>query len=422
MVTYSIIIPTYNVEKYLEECLESVLSQTCANWEAICINDGSTDASLKLLKKYAEFDDRIHVISQKNQGLAETRNVGIRAAKGEWLLFIDSDDYIRNDTLEIISRVVEDTNLDAISFETDIFYEGDSREKDNKDSWYYKNHIYPEVTSGEELFEEMMRNNEYCDSACLLAVRRKWLLDNNIMFYKGVLYEDSIFSMSVFLNAIRMKHISEKLYTYRVREASIMTSGYTNENIRSRIIVFKELMGLIHKKTYSESVKKQFYRYAYLVAEHIKRMDKMCNSSNELMLDADEDFVAKVLRVTDYKSDINAHVILSGIESIVRNCNRVAIYGAGKVGSLMLNFLSSCNLKDRIECFLVSKTYGSNNNIQGIQVVSLDEYENIDTTVFLCVMDYAARREIMINLQKKGMINVELCDENMFLALEKFSL
>jgi FlaA1/EpsC-like NDP-sugar epimerase len=151
-------------------------------------------------------------------------------------------------------------------------------------------------------------------------------------------------------------------------------------------------------------------------------MDKMCNSSNELMLDADEDFVAKVLRVTDYKSDINAHVILSGIESIVRNCNRVAIYGAGKVGSLMLNFLSSCNLKDRIECFLVSKTYGSNNNIQGIQVVSLDEYENIDTTVFLCVMDYAARREIMINLQKKGMINVELCDENMFLALEKFSL
>ncbi len=418
---FSIIIPTYNVEKYICKCLDSISEQIYDDWEAICINDGSTDGSLEFLEEYAKGDGRFQIISQGNQGLAETRNVGIRAAKGEWILFVDSDDFIRNDTLEVIKGVAEKDNLDAISFETDLLYEGESRERDNKDSWYYKHHIYSNVTSGENLFEEMMRNDEYCDSACLLALRREWLLDNNLFFYKGILYEDSIFSMRVFLCALRMRHLSEKLYTYRVREASIMTRGFTNENIKSRIIVFKELMSLINKKTYKESVKRQFYRYAYLVAEHIKRMDKMCNGSDELVLNADEDFIARVLKVTNYKSEVNTHVILSGIESIVNNCSRVALYGAGKAGNLMLYFLSSCNLKKKIDCFLVSKLYELNQNIQGIPVYSLDEYEYIDATVIVCVMDFVARKEIMMNLNKKGISNVELCDENMFLALEKFS-
>ena len=421
MPEFSVIVPVYNVEKYLKKCLNSIMEQNFEHWEAICINDGSTDGSLELLEKYANSDNRFRVISQENQGLAETRNVGIRAAKGVWILFIDSDDFIRNDTLEVLKRVADEDDLDAISFETDLLYEGDSRERDNKDSWYYKHHIYPNVTSGENLFEEMMRNDEYCDSACLLAVRREWVLDNNLFFYKGILYEDSVFSMEVFLSALRMRHISEKLYTYRVREASIMTSGFTNENVRSRIIVFKELMSLINKKEHKESVKRQFYRYAYLVAEHIKRMDKMCNGSDELVLNADEDFIARIFKVTNYKSEVNTHVILSGIESIVKHCNRVTLYGAGKAGNLMLYFLSSCKLKEKIDCFLVSKLYESNQNIQGIPVYSLNEYEHIDATVIVCVMDYVARKEIMMNLEKKGISNVELCDENMFLALEKFS-
>ncbi|WP_022770306.1 glycosyltransferase [Butyrivibrio sp. NC2007] len=419
---FSIIVPTYNVEKYLSKCLESILAQTCSDWEAICIDDGSTDSSSIILKRFAEQDLRFRVISQTNQGLAETRNVGIRAAQGDWLLFVDSDDFIRNDTLEILNKTLVEDNLDAISFETEILYEGDSRERDNKDSWYYKYHDYPNTTSGEKLFEKMMRNNEYCDSACLLAVKKKWILDSDLFFYKGILYEDSIFSMKVFLNASRMRHISSKLYTYRVREASIMTSGFSKENVRSRIIVFKELLKLINQRDYSEEVKKQFFRYVYLVADHIRRMDKMCENSDELQLDATDDFIARILNVSSYKNMINTHILLSGVETIVKNNQRVALYGAGKAGNLMLYFLSSCNLKEKVGCFLVSKKYDLDQKIQGVPLVSLDDYEYRGELVIICVMDYAARKEIMNNLEKKGVKNIEFCDENMFLALERFSM
>ncbi len=422
MTMFSIIIPVYNVEKYLEKCLDSVIEQSYENWEAVCINDGSEDMSLELLENYAKKDARIRVCSQSNQGLAETRNVGISKAKGEWLLFIDSDDFIRSDTLETISKVVAEDNLDAISFETDILYEGDSKERDNKDSWYYKHHSYPGVVRGECLFEEMMRNDEYCDSACLLAVRKEWIHENSIAFYKGILYEDSIFSMKVFLNASRMRHIPEKLYTYRVREASIMTRGFTNENVRSRIIVFCELIKLINQREFAESVREQFYRYVYLVADHIRRMDKMCYESDELALDADNDFVAHLLNVCKYKTEVNTHIIMSGIEAMVKACDEVTLYGAGKVGSSMLYFLSSRGLKEKISCFVVSKIYEPDQSIQGIPVISIDEYENKGALVIICVMDRDARQDILINLRKKGIRNIEICDENMHFALEKFTM
>ncbi len=419
---FSIIVPTYNVEKYLDRCLESIKSQSYDNWEAICVNDGSQDHSLEILNKYAEIDKRFKVISQQNQGLAETRNVGIRAANGEWLLFIDSDDFIRSDTLEVLNENIKDSNLDAISFETDILYEGNSREKDNKDSWYYKHHTYPGVVKGERLFEAMMKNDEYCDSACLLSVRRKWIIDNNLFFYKGILYEDSIFSMKVFMNALQMRHISEKLYTYRVRESSIMTSGFTNENIRSRIVVFRELMMLIQKKDFDEEVKRQFYRYVKLVADHIKRMDKMCADSEQLQLDSTDDFIARILNVCSYKNNINTNVVLNGIETIVKSTDNVALYGAGKVGTLMLYFLTSCNLKNKISCFIVSKMNKQDEKIQDIPVVSLDEYNDKESTVLVCVMDYAAKEDIVNNLEKKGITNYELCDDSIFFALEKFAV
>ena len=422
MIKFSIIVPTYNVEKYLDECLKSICKQTYTNWEAICINDGSTDSSLSILKKYTEKDSRFHLISQENQGLAETRNVGIRNAKGDWLLFVDSDDFIRYDTLEVISKVLAEDNYDAISFETDILYEGDSERKDNKDSWYYKHHSYPNITSGEKLFEEMMRNNEYCDSACLLAVRKKWIIDYDLFFYKGILYEDAIFSMKVFLNASKMRHISAKLYTYRVRESSIMTRGISKENIRSRIVVFRELLKLITQREYTETVKKQFYRYVYLVADHIRRMDKMCENSDELQLDAIDDFIARILKVSYYKNRINSNILLRGIKTIVNESQNVALYGAGKAGSLMLYFLSSCNLKSKIDCFIVSEAYESNKKIQGIPVVSISDYKNDDAKIIICVMDYDARKQIIKILDEKGIKDIEIFDENMFYALEEFAM
>ena len=100
----SIIIPVYNVEQFIEECLDSVCTQSFADWEAICVNDGSTDCSLTLLQEFASRDSRIHVISQSNAGLSAARNTGLRAASGEYVLFLDSDDWLTSNAIDVLKE------------------------------------------------------------------------------------------------------------------------------------------------------------------------------------------------------------------------------------------------------------------------------------------------------------------------------
>ena len=105
MVKISVVIPVYNVEKYLEQCLDSVIAQSFEDIEVICVNDGSTDSSLEILKRYANNDSRIKIISQKNKGAGAARNVGIENAAGEYVYFMDSDDYLNADAFERLNSV-----------------------------------------------------------------------------------------------------------------------------------------------------------------------------------------------------------------------------------------------------------------------------------------------------------------------------
>lgn len=112
----SIIIPIYNVQDYLERCLESVKNQTLQNWEAICINDGSTDNSLQILQQFAEQDKRFNVISQKNCGLSPTRNTGLNLATGKYIMYLDSDDFIHPQCMELALKAITDTGSDICQF------------------------------------------------------------------------------------------------------------------------------------------------------------------------------------------------------------------------------------------------------------------------------------------------------------------
>ena len=112
----SVILPIYNVEKYLPTCLDSVLSQTFQDWEAICVNDGSPDRCGKILEEYAQKDPRIKIVTQTNQGLSMARNNGLKHASGKYILFLDSDDFIYPQLLEICHQVAEKENADMVSF------------------------------------------------------------------------------------------------------------------------------------------------------------------------------------------------------------------------------------------------------------------------------------------------------------------
>ena len=108
---FSIIIPVYNVENYLRDCLDSVLGQSFSDWEAVCVNDGSTDHSVSILEEYASRDNRITVISQPNGGLSAARNTGLNAAKGDYVIFLDSDDWLEADALKTLSENLSGEDL-----------------------------------------------------------------------------------------------------------------------------------------------------------------------------------------------------------------------------------------------------------------------------------------------------------------------
>lgn len=152
MFEISVVVPVYNVKKYLAECLNSLSIQSFMDCEFICIDDGSTDDSHKIIKKYMDRDKRFKLIRQENKGLAETRNVGIRNAHGKYIAFLDADDYFSgSNVLDKLYQIAEENNLDIVSFETELFYEGSLKETDNKD-FYYKKKIVTRVFAKVKVF------------------------------------------------------------------------------------------------------------------------------------------------------------------------------------------------------------------------------------------------------------------------------
>jgi len=240
----SVIVPVYNCEDYLEECLTSVLNQTLNDIEIICVNDGSTDNSLSLLNHYAEKDSRVKVISQKNKGLSSVRNTAVNYATGEYVMFVDSDDVLLKISLEHLYRKAYYNHLDELFCESAVFYE--SRDlyyaEVSKLNYYKYKGEYPSVLSGINLLERLVKENNFRPSACLQLIRLDFLKDNNIYFEEGMIYEDNIFTLTALTKAKRVSIHQEELYLRRVRDNSITTKGKGFKNLHGllKCVLFVE--------------------------------------------------------------------------------------------------------------------------------------------------------------------------------------
>ena len=243
-VSISVVIPVYNCEAYLKECLDSVLQQTEKNIEIICVNDGSTDGSMSILQEYSKNDERIRIIDKTNGGLSSARNAGIDMAKGEYIYYIDADDTIRDDALKICQETCTRECLDVLFFDAETKYESDEDRNANPEyeGYYTRKKQYLSVMSGAELFSEMIQADEYRTSACIQFARRSFLRENNIRFVEGILYEDNIYSLSMLLRAKRVMHIPERLYHRYVHKNSIMTSVKDVSRLYHSFLVFKNIL------------------------------------------------------------------------------------------------------------------------------------------------------------------------------------
>lgn len=232
--TISVIIPVYNVEKYIEECVESIINQTYKNMEIILVDDGSTDNSGKICDEYIEKDERIKVIHKKNGGLSSARNEGIKIANGKYLTFIDSDDYITSDMIEELYLSLTKTNSDISICKTTT--------KENKLNHETNNDIL--IFDSHDAIKEILLDRLFTTSATSKLYKKD--LFDNIEYPIGMIYEDYATTYKLFHLADKISYIPSYKYYYRYNNEGITKSKFTNKQL-DYFKVSKELISFMHE-------------------------------------------------------------------------------------------------------------------------------------------------------------------------------
>jgi len=217
----TIIVPVYNMERHLRQCLDSCIAQTMRDVQILCIDDGSTDGSPLILEKYAKEDQRIRIHTQPNAGLSAARNTGISRVEGKYLLFVDSDDWIHLDTCQRTYDLAEEYRADFC-----VFHATRPGKKRRKTSWDKSMdgndlHALTNLTISEKCKLGLFTNNL---SACCKLIRTEFLREHGFIFPKGLVFEDLPFHWDVVRVAQRIVYINDELYYYRQRPDSIMGS------------------------------------------------------------------------------------------------------------------------------------------------------------------------------------------------------
>lgn len=236
MPKFSIIIPVYNVEKYLEKCLDSIKNQTYKDYEVIIVNDGTKDNSMDIAKKYD-----FKIINQKNQGLSAARNTGVKNATGDYLLFVDSDDYLEKDLLKELNKSLKN-NPDLVRFQIKEVYE------DGKEINYPEEEF--QNKSGVEAFS-IISKYHFVENAWAYLYKKTFYEKNKFKFKEGTIHEDFGIVPLIIMKANKVNSINYLGYNYLQRSGSIMS-----------------------QKNYEKTKKKveDFYNhYLYLIEEINKR-------------------------------------------------------------------------------------------------------------------------------------------------------
>ncbi len=239
---FSIIIPVFNVEKYLRDCLDSVIHQTYSEWEAICVNDGSTDGSAGIMEEYAEKDSRIRIVSQANAGTAAARNTGIKEAAGDYIFFLDSDDWLDPDALRLIS-----TKLNK----EDIFCFNGKRYFESTESYNRADSLieYSYQKGMDYYNENALIPRDFAFVCVVLRVyNRAFLMNNGLFFDEDVSFEDNLWVPIVLYHTKTVTVIPDVLYYYRIRKGSKM-GQVTLERKKDMLMVANRLSAFFIPKS-----------------------------------------------------------------------------------------------------------------------------------------------------------------------------
>lgn len=234
----SIIVPVYKVEQYIERCIDSILKQTYSNLEIILVDDGSPDSSGEICDNYALLDSRIHVIHKTNGGLSDARNHGIDYATGDYMLFVDSDDFIELNAVEKLLDFAIDKDLDIGCADAyRVTQIGDNIEQSILISGNNPN----QVLSGEEYLVNAIDNKKYSVAVWTKIYRSRLIKENHVYFKKGLYHEDEKWTPEVMLKANRVAYMNYPFYYYMIRKNSITQTGDRKKHIKDVIETCEKL-------------------------------------------------------------------------------------------------------------------------------------------------------------------------------------
>ena len=234
----SVVVPVYNVEKYLEKCLQSLIEQCYSDMEIVVVDDKSTDRSLCIAKKYEKYNNVKVISKEKNTGLSDSRNVGIRESRGQYIMFLDSDDYVEDGWIFKIQEIVKKEN------EPDIVYFGYSEEYESTNEKYIKYGYVSQkdkIYTGEEFaIAELKQRNLYA-AACFGIYNREFIVRNNLYFESGLLHEDELWTPQVILRANKVYTSDYVFYHYLRRNGSITRSENKTKHGQDMLCICKKL-------------------------------------------------------------------------------------------------------------------------------------------------------------------------------------
>ncbi len=234
----SVVIPVFNTQEYIADCLNSVLNQiNIDRIEIILVNDGSTDNSLEICKEYHNKYSNITLITIENQGAAYARNVGLKKARADYIMFLDSDDYYLE--TNALFKLHEKIKVEEVSFVCFNYMRYWQKQKT------YSNHRLANLTTTSKA--KIIKKDLFTSSPCLKIVSRKFLIENNFFFEEGLYAEDIEWNANLLLKAESMMYVGDIAYVYRLRENSVTTS-ISNKHVQDLIYIIKKMASSSNEK------------------------------------------------------------------------------------------------------------------------------------------------------------------------------
>lgn len=265
----SVVVPIYNSEKYIRRCLNSIINQTYSNLEIILINDGSTDESLKIITEYEKIDTRIKVINKKNSGVSDSRNIGIKEARGEFICFVDSDDWLENNMLEKMSEKQKITEADVVRCNYYRKYENASLN--------IKSNLYGlenKILKNEELdiFLDRILSGEIPGYMWLLLIKTQIVKKMAVLDTRLSMMEDTIFNINLILNINSIYIYDQPLYNYFMNiDSASKSDKYYIRNFENVMLVNDMIEKILEDSSKNNCIRSKLYNTA-----HAKFIDGTC--------------------------------------------------------------------------------------------------------------------------------------------------